>query len=106
MIGLVGGAIVVGGLALIPLPGPGWLIVFVGLAVLATEFVWADRLEKFARKKVKAWTEWLARQLIVIRMMVGALALVLVAAIGYALLAFAGVPDWIPPSWVPGLPGL
>ncbi|MWC00380.1 TIGR02611 family protein [Agromyces sp. MMS17-SY077] len=31
------------GLVLVPLPGPGWLIVFAGLAVLATEFAWAAR---------------------------------------------------------------
>jgi len=44
VVGLLGGAIVVLGIILIPLPGPGWLIVFAGLALLATEFVWAERL--------------------------------------------------------------
>jgi uncharacterized protein (TIGR02611 family) len=37
-------AIVLGGLALVPLPGPGWAIVFVGLGMLALEFKWAERL--------------------------------------------------------------
>jgi len=37
-------AIVLGGLALVPLPGPGWAIVFVGLGMLALEFEWAERL--------------------------------------------------------------
>ena len=32
------------GSILVPLPGPGWLIVFAGLAILATEYVWAQRL--------------------------------------------------------------
>ena len=32
------------GLALVPLPGPGWAIVFVGLGMLALEFAWAERL--------------------------------------------------------------
>lgn len=36
--------ILIGGLALIPLPGPGWAIVFVGLGMLALEFEWAERL--------------------------------------------------------------
>lgn len=32
------------GMALIPLPGPGWLIVFAGFAILATEFEFAERV--------------------------------------------------------------
>jgi len=41
---LAGFVIVLVGLAMIPLPGPGVLVVAVGLAVLALEFVWAERL--------------------------------------------------------------
>jgi uncharacterized protein (TIGR02611 family) len=33
-----------GGLALVPLPGPGWAVVFVGLGMLALEFEWAEKL--------------------------------------------------------------
>ena len=44
------------GLILVPLPGPGWLIVFGGLALLATEFVWAERLLTFAKERVGAAT--------------------------------------------------
>jgi uncharacterized protein (TIGR02611 family) len=36
--------ITLGGLAAIPLPGPGWAIVFVGLGMLALEFAWAEKL--------------------------------------------------------------
>jgi uncharacterized protein (TIGR02611 family) len=36
--------IFLGGLALVPLPGPGWAIVFVGLGMLALEFEWAEKL--------------------------------------------------------------
>lgn len=32
------------GIALIPLPGPGLLVCIAGLALLAKEFVWAERL--------------------------------------------------------------
>ena len=52
MVGLLGGAIVVLGFILIPLPGPGWLIVFAGLALLATEFVWAERLLRYGRRRL------------------------------------------------------
>jgi uncharacterized protein (TIGR02611 family) len=36
--------VLLGGIALIPLPGPGWAIVFVGLGMLALEFKWAENL--------------------------------------------------------------
>lgn len=43
-IGIVGGVVVLIGIILIPYPGPGWLVVFAGLAILATEFAFAQRL--------------------------------------------------------------
>ena len=49
---VVGFAVVLLGIVLIPLPGPGWLIVFGGLAILATEYVWARRLLNYARRRV------------------------------------------------------
>jgi len=52
---LVGGwALVVVGIVLIPLPGPGWLVVGLGLLVLSREVRWARgalvRLERFMRR--------------------------------------------------------
>lgn len=32
------------GLVLLVAPGPGWLVILLGLGVLAAEFVWARRL--------------------------------------------------------------
>ena len=40
------------GLIAIPLPGPGWLIVGVGLAILARDFVWAERMLNIVRKRL------------------------------------------------------
>ena len=47
----IGVAIVAGGLAMLVLPGPGWAAIFVGLAVLATEFVWAQRLLGWTKRQ-------------------------------------------------------
>jgi uncharacterized protein (TIGR02611 family) len=52
---LVGGwVLVVVGIILIPLPGPGWLVVGIGLLVLGREVRWARgalvRLERFMRR--------------------------------------------------------
>jgi len=41
---VVGGSILLMGVALLVLPGPAFLVIPVGLAILATEFVWARRL--------------------------------------------------------------
>jgi uncharacterized protein (TIGR02611 family) len=40
----LGLVIVVTGIILLPLPGPGWAIIFVGFAVLATEFTAAEKV--------------------------------------------------------------
>ena len=41
---LAGFLVVLTGLAMIPLPGPGLFVIAGGLAILALEFVWAERL--------------------------------------------------------------
>ena len=41
---VIGLVLVVGGLAMLVLPGPGILLVIAGLAVLASEFAWAQHL--------------------------------------------------------------
>ncbi len=50
---VVGVCLVLGGIALMPLPGPGILVVVAGLAVLATEYVWARRLLKRAKAEAE-----------------------------------------------------
>ena len=49
---IAGFLVVLLGLIMIPLPGPGWLIVFLGLGILAREYVWAERLLNTAKQKV------------------------------------------------------
>lgn len=60
--GLAGGVVLVVGIIAIPYPGPGWLIVFAGLAILAREFPWAGRVLFYARAKYDAWNVWIKRQ--------------------------------------------
>lgn len=94
--GVVGVAIVVGGIVLLPLPGPGWLIIFIGLGVLASEFDWARRLLDFARKRVGKWTEWVRTQGLGRRAGLGLACLAVVAAVVYGYVAWQGVPEWVP----------
>ena len=60
-VGLIGAIVIAVGLVLVPLPGPGWLIVLFGVAVVASEFHWAHRLLMWARKKLHAWTLFIKR---------------------------------------------
>jgi tellurite resistance protein TerC len=50
---VVGGTLLVIGVAMIVLPGPAFVVIPAGLAVLATEFVWARRLHVRVRDYVK-----------------------------------------------------
>ncbi|MGS2586844.1 TIGR02611 family protein [Streptomyces hebeiensis] len=49
---LVGLAVVITGIIMLPLPGPGWLVIFAGMAIWATEFVWAQLVLRWTRRKV------------------------------------------------------
>jgi uncharacterized protein (TIGR02611 family) len=51
---VIGLAVVVGGVILLPLPGPGWLIIFAGVAIWGTEFAWAQRALRWARQQAGA----------------------------------------------------
>ena len=62
LIGTLGGLLLLVGIVMIPYPGPGWLVVFASLAILATEFEWARRINQFGRKKYDAWNDWQKRQ--------------------------------------------
>lgn len=109
-VGLVGVAIIAVGLVLLPAPGPGWLIIFAGLAVLASEFEWAQQLLDYARRRVRDWTAWTARQNLVVRGLVVLAIVAVVLAIFWLLFLVSGVPAWLPDaiedllhSAVPGL---
>ncbi len=41
------------GIALLVLPGPAFIVIPIGLAILATEFVWARRWLHFIREGVQ-----------------------------------------------------
>lgn len=51
-IAIIGGTVVLIGLALIVLPGPAFIVIPVGLAILATEFAWARSVLNRAKAMV------------------------------------------------------
>jgi uncharacterized protein (TIGR02611 family) len=76
LVAVIGTVLVLVGLVLVPAPGPGWLIVLTGLAVLAGEFAWARRLLHFTRRRLADWTRWVLRQPVLVRVAFGSLGLV------------------------------
>jgi len=57
-----GGLVTLLGFILIPYPGPGWLVVFAGLAILSTEFEFAAKWLKWLKSKYTVWQKWVKRQ--------------------------------------------
>jgi uncharacterized protein (TIGR02611 family) len=114
----VGVLVIVAGLVMMVAPGPGILGVIVGLAILATEWDWADRWLRKARQKAheaRIKAEQMDPRVRRRRLLIGGLSLVLVAAVvvtyvvvydwpGYALDGW----DWLQSmaGWVPDLPGM
>jgi uncharacterized protein (TIGR02611 family) len=99
-VGMVGGLVVALGVVAIPLPGPGWLIVIAGLFVLATEFLWAERLLEFTKGHVTRWTDWVGAQSVWVRVLVGVATAAFVYGVLVVTLHVFGVPGWMP-GWVP-----
>ncbi len=64
---IVGVIILLIGIVLIPYPGPGWLIVFAGLAILAGEISVARNLLNCLHEKYERWQKWLKQQNLFIR---------------------------------------
>lgn len=59
LVTLFGIVIIIAGLILVPLPGPGWLIVFIGLTLLGSEYHWARRLLGWLRAWLaRFWERW------------------------------------------------
>ncbi|MFC8615980.1 TIGR02611 family protein [Micromonospora purpureochromogenes] len=88
-IAIAGALVVTVGLALIPLPGPGWLIVIGGLAIWAVEFHWARRLLAFTRRHVHAWTRWATSRSLPVRIALGSVGLIFVATVVWLSLKYS-----------------
>lgn len=98
-IGLGGGVLLIIGIIAIPYPGPGWLIVFTALAILATEFEWARRLLAFARGKYDAWEAWLKRQTWWVRAIFWLLTAAVVVTTLWLLNAYGLINAWLHLGW-------
>ncbi|MFI6781166.1 TIGR02611 family protein [Micromonospora sp. NPDC050276] len=88
-IAIAGALVVTIGIALIPLPGPGWLLVIAGLGIWAVEYHWARRLLGFTRRHVHGWTQWVTKQSLAVRIVLGSVGLVFVATVVWLSLKYS-----------------
>lgn len=58
---VLGMSVVVVGIAMIVLPGPATVVIPAGLAILATEFVWARRWLNYLKSRAQQAMEWTVR---------------------------------------------
>ncbi len=100
---ILGWTILLVGIAAIPLPGPGLLLVFVGLALLSRQYDWADRRVEPVRLRalrgaadgVETWP----------RILLSCLAALILAGVGVLWILSPDVPGWWPFAellWLPG----
>jgi uncharacterized protein (TIGR02611 family) len=115
---LVGAAVLSAGLIMMVTPGPGLLGIVAGLAILATEWDWADRWLTAARQKLHdarvaaaAMDPRVRRR----RILVAAGVVTPVAGAAAAYVVFSGWPRWSVSVWdraqsfagfLPELPGM
>lgn len=50
---IAGFAVLLAGVAMLVLPGPGLLVIIAGLGILSTEYVWAQRMLATAKRKAE-----------------------------------------------------
>ncbi len=61
VIAVLGGLVTLAGIALLVLPGPGFVLVAAGLAVLATRVSWAKKPLDYAKDKAQEGVEEVGR---------------------------------------------
>ena len=102
LVGFFGWLVILAGIVLLPLPGPGWLTIFVGLSILAKQYKWARKLRVQVHQKYDVWRAWIARQPIAIKMLFWIMTVLTVVVSLWLLNAYAIVAtilsldkDWL-----------
>ncbi|MBP6514672.1 MAG: PGPGW domain-containing protein [Steroidobacteraceae bacterium] len=57
VVGIIGGTVLLGGFALIVLPGPAVVVIPLGLAILSLEFAWARMWLRRVRNKAQKFSD-------------------------------------------------
>jgi len=57
VVAVIGMTVLLIGIVMMVAPGPAFIVIPCGLAILATEFVWAKRLLDYAKRRVQELTQ-------------------------------------------------
>lgn len=109
VVGVVGGIVLAAGIVAIPFPGPGWLIVFLGLGIWASEFEWAQQVLERVRDRVRSWDRWIRSQHLVVQGLFALATFAFVLGVLWTTLHLSGVPTLLPDpaeTWLHRVPGL
>src|SRR3712207_2185889 len=87
VVAVLGGLLTLAGIALLVLPGPGFVLVAAGLAVLATRFPWAKKPLDYAKDKAQQGVEEVAKS----PWRAAGAVLAALVLVGLGVLALAGV---------------
>lgn len=98
VIGVLGTLVILAGIPLIPLPGPGWLVVFLGVGLWSTEFHWARRLLRWGGRVLRAWTDWVRGQHLLVQGGIALVSFLFFLFVMYVTLRVGGVPTVLPDS--------
>ncbi|GAA2183909.1 hypothetical protein GCM10009785_29580 [Brooklawnia cerclae] len=105
-VGVIGAVLIIAAPLTGWLPGPGGIPLFLaGMAVLASEFMWAKRLRRLLLRYVHIYLLWPSkrRRLFWVAFFVG------LGLLWWVSLVIVGVPGWIPEpvtTWLRFLPGV
>jgi uncharacterized protein (TIGR02611 family) len=84
--GIVGIVVLVGGLVMLVTPGPAFVLIPIGLAMLSLEFVWAERLLEKSLEQAQIAQQKAAQTTRTQRILVGIATALAIAAVGLAWL--------------------
>lgn len=62
IISVVGFTVLLIGLAMVVLPGPAFIVIPIGLGILASEFIWAKKILKRAKSNASNMKEWIRKK--------------------------------------------
>lgn len=95
VIAVIGGFVLLAGIIMIPYPGPGWAVVFIGLAILAQEFTWARRALHYARAKYDRWESWVKQQTWPVRTALFVITCIVVIVTIWLVNGYGVINEWL-----------
>lgn len=106
---VVGLALVAVGIPMVPLVGPGWVVIFFGLYLWSTEFFWARRITQLVKAEVKTFDQWARNLPWKAKVPLTLVSIVFGWSCCWVALLITGVPSWMPDvveRYLRMLPGL